>query len=58
MQATLSPYMYGRIIEITIASNGTASAKKWFTLGRRQNEMPYVMPDRRTVYLMDDGTNK
>lgn len=57
-KALISPYDFGRTLEVTIAADGSASVKKWFTLGRRQGELCYVMPDQRTVYCADDGTNK
>ncbi len=44
-------------MEIKI-EGGSSTATKWMTLGRRQNELAYVMPDRRTVFLTDDGANK
>jgi len=53
-----NPYDYGYIVEIT---NPTAAAPvpvKLFTLGRVAHENPVIMPDRKTVYLTDDGSNK
>jgi len=51
-----NPYDYGYIVEITDPA-GTASPEKHFTLGRFSHENSVVMPDMRTVYLSDDGTN-
>lgn len=56
-KAAVNPYMYGRLIEVKVQA-GKPAITKWMTLGRRQNELAYVMPDRRTVFLTDDGTNK
>lgn len=36
---------------------GDTQVKKHFALGRFSHELAYVMPDQRTVYLSDDGTN-
>jgi hypothetical protein len=51
-----NPYDYGYIVEITDPT-GTATPVKHFTLGRFSHENSVVMPDRRTVYLSDDGTD-
>jgi hypothetical protein len=37
---------------------GNPTIKKWRTLGRHQTELPYFMPDNKTVYITDDGQNK
>ncbi|MBK1723343.1 PhoX family protein [Thiocystis violacea] len=51
-------YMYGWIPEIKITSaNGDQRVNKHFAMGRFAHELAYVMPDNRTVYLSDDGTN-
>jgi len=51
-----NPYNYGHIVEIT---DPTAAALpvKMLALGRFSHENSVVMPDQRTVYLSDDGTN-
>ncbi len=56
--AALHPYRYGWIpeVEITSASGDTAVHKR-YALGRFSHELALVMPDRRTVYLTDDGLN-
>jgi hypothetical protein len=36
---------------------GVATSQKWFTLGRHSYELYLVMPDNKTVYSSDDGTN-
>lgn len=53
-----SPYRYGFNIELAVDRNGAPSIKngvKRFAMGRFAPEMALVMPDRRTVYLTDDG---
>ncbi len=57
-----NPYDYGYIVEVGV--NGTATnpneanvdVNKLELLGRFSHENPVVMPDRRTVFLSDDGT--
>lgn len=59
----VKPYRYGFAIEAkvtkadlgagTFASN--VSIAKHYSMGRMALELPYVMPDRKTVYLTDDG---
>ncbi|MBN2816589.1 MAG: choice-of-anchor I family protein [Campylobacterales bacterium] len=53
----MSPYYYGWTPEITIDANGSAVYTKHYAMGRMSHELSYVMPDRKTVYLSDDGTN-
>ncbi|MCD4758564.1 MAG: PhoX family protein [Arcobacteraceae bacterium] len=57
-QLNNSPYYYGWTPEVTITnSKGETSYTKHYTLGRFAHELAYVMPDEKTVYLTDDGTN-
>ncbi|WP_081848128.1 PhoX family phosphatase [Microbulbifer sp. HZ11] len=53
-----NPYRYGYIVEITEPTSEAPVPVKLFTLGRMAHENPVVMPDRKTVYLTDDGGNK
>lgn len=53
----ISPYFYGWIPEVTIAEDGDPNYRKHFSMGRFSHELAYVMPDQKTVYLSDDGTN-
>ncbi len=58
--ANNNPYYYGFIPEVTVNATATAPTynyKKHFSMGRGAWEMAYVMPDERTAYLSDDGTN-
>jgi uncharacterized protein len=55
-----NPYYYGWIPEVKVdASNATPvfNYTKHFSMGRAAWELAYVMPDERTAYLSDDGTN-
>jgi secreted PhoX family phosphatase len=54
---TANPYNYGWIPEVTVAKDGSTKAVKHYAMGRGTWEMAKVMPDKRTVYLGDDGTN-
>lgn len=58
--ANNNPYYYGFIPEVKV--NATAATPvynytKHFSMGRAAWELAYVMPDEKTVYLSDDGTN-
>ena len=52
-----NPYAYGWPTEVKVEADGTAEATKHYAMGRFAHELEYVMPDRQTVYLTDDGTN-
>ena len=52
-----NPYYYGWIPEIKVDNNGDTSYTKHYSMGRFSHELAYVMPDRKTVYMSDDGTN-
>jgi len=52
-----SPYYYGWTPEIKIDTNGLAVYTKHYAMGRMSHELSYVMPDKKTVYMSDDGTN-
>ena len=51
-----NPYRYGFIVEITDPA-GAATPVKQVAMGRYSHENSVVMPDQKTVYLSDDGTN-
>ena len=53
----LNPYAYGWPVEVTVDAEGTTQVAKRYAIGRVALELPHVMPDRRTAYLPDDGTN-
>ena len=50
------PYQYGYPWE-TKVKNFTETTTKLYAHGRMSYEMSYVMPDKKTVYGTDDGTN-
>lgn len=52
-----NPYYYGWIPEVKIKSDGTPNYTKHYAMGRFSHEVSYVMPDKKTVYMSDDGTN-
>lgn len=51
------PYRYGYPTEVTVTAEGNATPAKHFAMGRVAVELAYVMPDEKTVYISDDGTN-
>jgi secreted PhoX family phosphatase len=54
----LNPYNYGWPIEVEVTSDkGDTQVTKHFAMGRIALELAYVMPDRKTAYMTDDGTN-
>jgi len=52
-----NPYSYGYLPEVTVAANGSSSVVKHYSMGRATWELGRVMPDSRTAYFGDDGTN-
>lgn len=54
----VNPYFYGFPVEVAVThEDGDYSVSKHYSLGRFAHELSYVMPDRKTVYQSDDGTN-
>ncbi len=57
-RAGSSPYRYGWIPEVAVVdAAGAVDVHKRYALGRFSHELGLVMPDARTVYLTDDGSN-
>lgn len=56
-RAVFNPYRYGFANEITVSDAGEPSIVKHYAMGRISMELANVMPDNKTVYLSDDGTN-
>jgi secreted PhoX family phosphatase len=52
-----NPYDYGYPTEITVAEDGSYTVAKHYAMGRVAVELAKVMPDRKTAYISDDGTN-
>jgi secreted PhoX family phosphatase len=53
----MNPYDYGWPVEVTVDNCDSASVGKHYAMGRIAYELSYVMPDNKTVYSSDDGTN-
>lgn len=45
------------ISQVAVEEDGSYAANKWYAAGRRSNELAYILPDEKTMYLSDDGTN-
>jgi secreted PhoX family phosphatase len=56
-ETAANPYNYGHLPEVTVKTDGTATIKKHYCLGRISHELVQVMPDNRTVLMGDDYTN-
>lgn len=57
-EKALNPYYWGWMPEVSITNDqGKTSYVKHYAMGRFAHELGYVMPDEKTVYLSDDGTN-
>lgn len=50
----MNPYFYGWIPEVK--ADGTGYTKH-YSMGRISHELAYVMPDQKTAYMSDDGSN-
>ena len=54
----LNPYDYGWTPEIEVLNEkGDVKVQKHYAMGRFAHELAYIMPDEKTAYLSDDGTN-
>lgn len=56
-RAAFNPYKYGFATEISVSDAGEGSIVKHFAMGRLSMEMANVMPDKKTAYISNDGTN-
>lgn len=52
-----NPYFYGYIPEIHVKKNGGVKVEKHYSVGRFSHELMKMMPDQRTAYFGDDGSN-
>jgi len=50
-------YHYGYITEVEIEKEGSYKITKHYSMGRATREMSKIMPDKKTAYFGDDGTN-
>lgn len=57
VRAVFNPYKYGYTIEVTPESGSNGKGSKWYTTGRSSQELAYIMPNNKTIYVTDDGTN-
>jgi secreted PhoX family phosphatase/outer membrane murein-binding lipoprotein Lpp len=51
------PYYYGYQVEVAVTDYDNATVTKHYTMGRVAHELAYVMPDGKTAYISDDGTD-
>ena len=56
-RAVFNPYKYGFATETTVSDAGEATVTKHGAMGRISMEMAMVMPDKKTAYISNDGTN-
>lgn len=56
-RTAFNPYRYGHPVEVSVDAQGQATPVKHYAMGRLAFELEYVMPDQRTAYMSDDGTN-
>lgn len=52
-----NPYYYGWTPEVQVKADGKPNYIKHYSMGRFAHELAYVMPDMKTTYLTDDGTD-
>jgi len=52
-----NPYFYGFPVEYAVSEAGDVTVTKHYSLGRFAHELSYVLPNQKTVYEADDGTN-
>jgi secreted PhoX family phosphatase len=52
-----NPYFYGWNIEVSVTEDAEVTSTKHYAMGRLAFELSYVMPDEKTTYMTDDGTN-
>ncbi|MCG6863085.1 MAG: DUF839 domain-containing protein [Chromatiaceae bacterium] len=53
----MNPYYYGYPVEVAVKNYSNATVDKHYAMGRIALELAYVMPDSKTAYMTDDGTN-
>jgi uncharacterized protein len=56
-RAAVNPYNYGYATEVSVAESGDATIAKHYAMGRVSVELANIMPDEKTAYITDDGTN-
>lgn len=54
----INPYFYGYPVEVGVMNEqGDTKVDAHYAMGRVAVELAYVMPDQKTAYISDDGTN-
>jgi len=56
-RAAYKPYRYGSPVEVTVTEDGNAIPVRHHAMGRVAVELAKMMPDQKTAYISDDGTN-
>ncbi len=57
VKAVFNPYSYGYPMEVEVFEDASYNVTEHYAMGRIALELAYVMPDRKTAFLTDDGTN-
>ena len=57
IKENFNSYLYGFPVEVALDDEGTEKVNKRYAMGRVAVELAYVMPDNKTAYISDDGTN-
>jgi len=52
-----NPYFWGYPVEVAVNEAGETTVSKHYAMGRFAHELSYVLPDGKTVYQADDGTD-
>ncbi|MCB1486125.1 MAG: DUF839 domain-containing protein, partial [Bauldia sp.] len=56
-KAAFNPYRFGYPTEIAVKEDGSYTVAKHRAMGRLAVELAKMMPDQKTAYISDDGTN-
>jgi len=56
-EKTANPYHYGYITEVVVKADSSTTPIKHYSMGRGTWEMSKIMPDGKTAFFGDDGTN-
>ncbi|MCF6193302.1 MAG: DUF839 domain-containing protein [Kangiellaceae bacterium] len=53
-----SPYNYGYTVEVGVNPDDTTSVARHYVTGKYTPELGLAMPDKKTIYMSDDGNAK
>ena len=53
-----SPYNYGYTVEVGVNEDGSTNIARHYVTGKYTPELGLVMPDKKTLYMSDDGNAK